>query len=414
MNKNFQELLNNYLNNTGDPYTNLELGQYYDSIGQSAGAMSFYLRAAELTEDTGIMYDCLIRTSLIITKFGRRPHSAKGQLYHAISVDPTRPEAYYHLSRIYEQKQEWLEVYTTAIQSQTFYTPYERKTSIDLDYPGEYAMIFQKAVAAWWINRGPEAKKIFKELLANYEMREDFIAGCISNLNRLKENIYTPLTYTQDLQDRLKVPFKGLEKIQHNLSEAYQDMFVLTMLEGKEQGTYIEIGAADPFKSNNTALLEGVFDWKGISIEYLQEEAEKFNSSRKNKCIQSDARTVDYISVLEQYGRDIDYLQLDCDPPEVTYQILEKIPFDVHRFAVITYEHDAYNGGNAYRTKSRKFLSEKGYVLVGSNIAPDKNRAFEDWWIHPELVSPDVFNSLLSTDNRTKRADLFLQGYYSN
>ncbi len=65
-------------------------------------------------------------------------------------------------------------------------------------------------------------------------------------------------------------------------------MFVLTMLEGKEQGTYLEIGAADPFKSNNTALLEGVFDWKGISIEYLQEEAEKFNSSRKNKCILSD------------------------------------------------------------------------------------------------------------------------------
>jgi hypothetical protein len=35
-----------------------------------------------------------------------------------------------------------------------------------------------------------------------------------------------------------------------------------------------------------------------------------------------------------------DYLQLDCDPPSVTYDILTKIPFDEHKFAVITYEHD--------------------------------------------------------------------------
>ncbi len=58
---------------------------------------------------------------------------------------------------------------------------------------------------------------------------------------------------------------------------------VYTKMHFADNAFNLTYALADPFKSNNTALLEGVFDWKGISIEYLQEEAEKFNSSRKNK-----------------------------------------------------------------------------------------------------------------------------------
>ena len=47
---------------------------------------------------------------------------------------------------------------------------------------------------------------------------------------------------------------------------------------------------------------------------------------------------------------EIDYLQLDCDPPVITYKILLKIPFDKVKFGVITYEHDHYNDiTNSYR-----------------------------------------------------------------
>jgi tetratricopeptide (TPR) repeat protein len=74
MNKTFQELLNSYSSNTVDPYSNLELGQYYDNLGQSASALSFYLRAAELTEDPNLAYDCLVRNALLIEKLQRRPH----------------------------------------------------------------------------------------------------------------------------------------------------------------------------------------------------------------------------------------------------------------------------------------------------------------------------------------------------
>ena len=36
-------------------------------------------------------------------------------------------------------------------------------------------------------------------------------------------------------------------------------------------------------------------------------------------------------------------MQLDCDPAITTYNTLLKIPFDEHKFAVITFEHDHYH-----------------------------------------------------------------------
>ena len=68
------------------------------------------------------------------------------------------------------------------------------------------------------------------------------------------------------------------------------------------------------------------------------------NSERKHNCVLKDALKINYERFLLglDMPNDIDYLQLDCDPPEVTYKILLNMPFETHRFAVITYEHDYY------------------------------------------------------------------------
>lgn len=413
MSTNFKELIEHYVSSPQDSSANLQMGLYYDRFEQNAGALSFYLRAAELTEDKELAYDCLVRNALLIEKLQRRPFSTKGQLLHAIQLDPTRPEAYYHLTRMYEQNKEWQEIYTTISLFEALKKPYKQKTPINLDYPGSYAMDFQKAVAAWWISKAEESAKTFRFLLDEYEMRQDFAQGCIYNLGKIGKNVQVPLRYTPELEPKLRMYFKGLGELTKNYSDAYQDFFVLTMLDGKEKGTYLEIGSADPFYNNNTALLETKYKWKGTGIDYLKQEVEKYQAARKNKCIHADAREVDYVALLKPYGQDIDYLQLDCDPPSVTYEVLERIPFDKHRFAVITYEHDSYReDGATYRTKSREYLSKQGYVLVAGNIAPDKNRAFEDWWIHPELVSKERVEKMSSITDITKRADLYMQGFY--
>jgi hypothetical protein len=54
--------------------------------------------------------------------------------------------------------------------------------------------------------------------------------------------------------DALNNPFPGVEKIKRNFSQAYQDLFVLTMLQGKRSGKYLEVGANHPVEFNNTFL----------------------------------------------------------------------------------------------------------------------------------------------------------------
>ena len=78
--------------------------------------------------------------------------------------------------------------------------------------------------------------------------------------------------YTIDRQPNLKHKFTGSEQIHKNYSQANQDMFVLMMLDGKRNGTFLEIGAHEPINISNTYLLEKDFDWNGISIDIVEDE----------------------------------------------------------------------------------------------------------------------------------------------
>ena len=82
-------------------------------------------------------------------------------------------------------------------------------------------------------------------------------------------------------------------------------------------------------------------------------------------------KKIDYIKLLnENYkSTNIDYLQLDCDPPNITFDILSKIPFDNYKFGVITYEHDHYNDiTGKYREKSREFLKGDDNHTLGRSL----------------------------------------------
>jgi len=92
------DLLNAYIQSPNDPSINFMLGITYYSIGQTAAAVSFYIRTAERTLDDSLKYESLIRASLCFESQGSRSLSVRGLLQHAISIMPKRPEAYYFLS----------------------------------------------------------------------------------------------------------------------------------------------------------------------------------------------------------------------------------------------------------------------------------------------------------------------------
>ena len=208
-------------------------------------------------------------------------------------------------------------------------------------------------------------------------------------------------------------------------SQAGQELFVIAMTQGRQHGTWLEIGCGDPIRSNNTYLLEKRFGWSGISIDmqrmdhnivtpfeeywsgfsqtvrrptwpeqcvpfselpdggvlesmpYFQNfiqrqrsdidnipyEQRNWHTARPNtEFYQTDALTFDY-SLVPNY---CDYLQIDIHPSTNNLKLLDLVLPD-HRFAVVTFEHDVWDHSEAsakVRLESRRILHNHGYKMV--------------------------------------------------
>ena len=198
--------------------------------------------------------------------------------------------------------------------------------------------------------------------------------------------------YFRNNYENLKTKFAGAENIENNWSQSMQDIFVMSMLDGKRNGVYVEIGADQPRVISNTYLLEKDFDWSGISFELDADKVAFFNTIRKNKCLCEDATLYDYKSLFQKsnYPKQIDYLQLDIDPAEGTLRALKALPLDDYRFSVITYETDVYSSGADIQDEQIEILESHGYQLVAKNVKCEGN-PYEDWWVDPAIVSEDIW-----------------------
>ena len=172
-------------------------------------------------------------------------------------------------------------------------------------------------------------------------------------------------------------------------SQAGQDLFVINVLKQKQNGIFLDIGCNDPYKINNTYLLETEYNWNGISIDYQHQDYSK----RRCKFVQDDALKIDYISLLKENNLSnvIDYLSLDID--DLTLSCLVSLPLKEYKFRVITIEHDAYRLGEMLRTPMRAVLKDNGYQLICSNVCA--NLEYEDWWVHPSYVNVSEIEHLM-------------------
>ena len=197
--------------------------------------------------------------------------------------------------------------------------------------------------------------------------------------------------YRKEHLKNLRHQFCGAEKIEQNYSQAFQDIFVLSMLNGKRNGTYVEIGGYDATKDSNTYLLETQFDWTGVAVEIQQDRVDAYNVIRKNKCLCADAVNLNYEALFAERGfpKQIDYLQVDIEPPQQTLNALLRLPHDSYRFSVITFETDVYCGDSSPQEKAAKFLVALGYELVIRDVVYGM-WPFEDWYIDPRVIDPKL------------------------
>lgn len=390
-----------YIDNPVNPKINFEMGQYYEKMGHVSPAISFYLRCADLTDDNDLRYECLLRMTVCFNKAGRRNYTCETTLKQAIALCPDRVEAYFMLAQYYEYNQNFIEAYTYASIGLRLLS--DREIIEGIDYPGAYGLYFLKACSAWHIGKPDEARKTYRYILENFseELTKKYKDVLQANLSKLGSGHAreTLRTYKKN-QHKLKHKFEGSDSIQENFAQVYQDICLLTLLDGKRNGTYLEIGSAGPFHGNNTALLEQ-FNWNGIGIEFDINFVNQYRSQRKNKVLHEDALDVDYLAVLKDISPNsqiIDYLQLDIEPSKNTFIAMLSIPFEEYKFRFITYEHDHYaDVTKSYRQKSRNFLEFHGYKLLINDVAT-RGYSFEDWWYHPDLLEQDRVNLVKNVD----------------
>lgn len=212
--------------------------------------------------------------------------------------------------------------------------------------------------------------------------------------------------WTPEVSNQLRFPFENADAIKGNFSQSWQDIFVLSILQGKYNGSYLEIGAQQPYSCSNTALLNQTFGWDGVSVELDPIHFPDWQLNRqKSKLIIADALSIDYNSALPMWfggANRIDYLQLDIDPSRNTLRVLELLPLDTWRFSVVTFETDSYAGDLYAQKRSREILKHYGYELIAENVCvlftsiSSDPIPFEDWWVDPRVVDKKIIDDLKS------------------
>jgi FkbM family methyltransferase len=222
----------------------------------------------------------------------------------------------------------------------------------------------------------------------------------------------------------MELPSENIPKLIKYLNKSHsqlnQELFVLSQLNFKKGGYFVEFGATDGVELSNTYLLEMEFGWHGILAEPAIFWQKKLKENRKANiefsCVwkntgsilsfnevsvpelstlldfsssdshdssrkrgkRYEVNTISLLDLLQKYNapKIIDYLSLDTEGSE--YEILENFDFSEYEFRIITCEHNF----TPMRDKINNLLTSKGYKRVLSAISE-----FDDWYIKESLVS---------------------------
>lgn len=167
-----------------NPDLNFAVAVEYERQNQTASAVSFYLRTAEYGEEThpSLVYASLLKVAHCFDDQNDRVATVTHCLMQAVAYLPYRPEAYFLLAQFYERSSQWQECYTWArmglSQNGVPGLP------IDVGYHGDYCLLFEQAVSAWWIGRAAESRELLTKLFA-MDLTPEYAKAVQHNLERI-------------------------------------------------------------------------------------------------------------------------------------------------------------------------------------------------------------------------------------
>jgi hypothetical protein len=180
-----EKLLTDYSLDTENAEYNFNLGVYYENEGHTAPALSYFLRCAERSQDSDLAYEALIRGSYCYEKQGERDGSSRSLLWQAQSFRPDRPEAYFLLSRYAEKRSWWQDTYLNADIALKYCNLDCNPLRTDVEYPGAYGLLFEKALSGWWWGKTEESKSLFLQILNDYKITSEYEKLIKENLDKM-------------------------------------------------------------------------------------------------------------------------------------------------------------------------------------------------------------------------------------
>ena len=188
MSNNINNLIVTLSKDTFNPVLSFNIAVEYERIGQTASAVSFYLRTAEYGyySHPDYVYASLLKSAQCFESQKNRENTVLNLFLKSIAFLPGRPEAWFLLSRWYERSQKWQECYTAAEVGLSLAQHKQNPLPIWLDYPGEYGLRFEKAVSGWWVGRKDEAINIFRDLLEE-DIGQIYRAAIVNNLKTIDD-----------------------------------------------------------------------------------------------------------------------------------------------------------------------------------------------------------------------------------
>lgn len=193
-----------------------------------------------------------------------------------------------------------------------------------------------------------------------------------------------------------------------------QDLFVLSELNFKRNGFFVEFGATNGVDLSNTVLLEKEFGWNGILAEPARCWHNDLKSNRtchmETRCVWSssgsiltfsetewaelstvstykssdhhklsrkhsqsyEVETISLVDLLNNYNAPtvIDYLSIDTEGSE--WEILAAFDFEKYQFRVISCEHNF----TPAREQIMKLLIAHGYARKYEDVS-----LYDDWYV---------------------------------
>lgn len=167
-----------------------------------------------------------------------------------------------------------------------------------------------------------------------------------------------------------------------------QDRWVAEVFKGKRDGTFLDVGCHEHRNLSNTWALEKQLGWRGIAIDVDGSFSHGWARERPGSVfVLGDACTLDYPALLaaQHIPQPVDYLSLDLEPPELTWQCLQHILGQKIWAYTVTFETDYYRYKES-REPSRELMASLGYVLAQPGV-PGMFGEQDDFYIHKMVLT---------------------------